>query len=84
MVIEYFPVEKEISISINGVDFVLIENVLKFEADKTTRGANPMLKKAAEYQDQNWEIMNFEIAQSGQEGHDVYYTYLRKKKIEKK
>lgn len=78
MIIEYSVFPTEISVSIDGVD--IYEEKLKYsKEDKTTLKANPMLVKVKEYEDEDWEVMNFDTVIK-ENNYRVYYAYLRKKR----
>lgn len=80
MIIEYTTLGYVISVSIDGKEYI------KQKADfanqeKTDRNANPLLQKVKEYQDKDWELMNFNTTFISGSTAEVYYAYMRKKKI---
>lgn len=86
MVIEYVgPPIKVISISIDGVQFEALD-VVYTRFEKSGYNANPLLAKVKEYQDQDWEVMNFatQIGGGGANTTEFFFAYLRKRKTEKK
>ena len=81
MVIEYVgPPGKWISVSIDGEKFSL-ESVVYESWEKETPNANPLLSKVKEYQNKDWEVMNFET-QISSGGNEFFFAYLRKKKVD--
>lgn len=83
MIMEYNTSYKMVNISIDGKEF--LKDKAGPNHDKSGFNANPLLEKVSEYQDQNWELMNFNAAMAGQNANEeVYFAYLKRKKTEKK
>ena len=81
MIITYFPQGKLMTVALDGKE-VLNENI---DADKYERiSGNPVLKKINEYQGKDWELITFTNATDGPNGNQVYYAYLKKKKLQTK
>lgn len=80
MIIQYRNLQ--LSISIDGVDYKYEEP--DFTGQKrTTFNANPLLNKVKEYQEKNWEVINFETVFDNL-GAQATFVYLRKKRTETK
>jgi hypothetical protein len=74
-----------LTVSIDGDNY--IKEVVELPKAERLSNSNPVLKKVKEYQDKDWEVMSFNnhtIALSTVMTYNVYFAYLRKKKVDKK
>lgn len=83
MIIEFTSFSDNVSISIDGKEF-LREKVEYLNQSKSNSNANPFLNKVKEYQDKDWEVMNFSSYIMSGSNVNVHYAHLRRKKVDKK
>lgn len=73
------PLSSNINISINGDEFIS-EDIKKDKGSKDLSNLNPLISKIKIYQDQNWEVMDFNTIQSaGSSIGLMFFAYLRRK-----
>ncbi len=79
VIIEYTSLNGIIGSSINGEEFRKERIDPRF--NPSGYNANPLIAKVKEWQDKDWEVMNFDVKMIG--SNEVYFAYLRKKRSEK-
>lgn len=79
MIIAYNSSYDWISVSIDGQEYV-DERIKQPKHEQFISNANILLKKVKEFQDKDWELMNFNTIANGEHGGLIYFAYLRKKK----
>jgi hypothetical protein len=73
------PLSSQINTSLNGEEFTS-ETIKKDKGSKDMSNLNPLIRKIKEYQDKNWEVMNFNTVQSaGSSIGIMFFVFLRKK-----
>ena len=77
-ILEYSTYDGLLSISKDGLEF----SKEKTEA-ASGYNANPLLTKIKDWQEKDWEVMQFNTVLAGREGNknnEIYFAYMRRKK----
>ena len=82
MIIEFRSFIKEISVSINGKEY-MVEKADYLDQEKSITNSNPFLNKVNDYQDKGWELVSFS-GSAGGNNVSTHIAYLKKKKVDKK